>query len=107
MDVDLDRATLVINPEQAAALAGLLVDGKLYGTVFEDVEPPRRVALVAAGDLVEAIDPENDVAVHTLGVVADDGRVWQITAMGICWPTPRPDPMPAEVTITLPAVRWS
>jgi hypothetical protein len=82
--IDLDTAALVLTAVQAEALTALLTDGELKGTRYPNVEPPVRVALVALGR-VEGIDAAEPSA-HTVGVLADDGRTWQIVRAGICWP---------------------
>jgi hypothetical protein len=103
--VNLDNALLLISKLQAQALADLLWEGKQNGE--PDCDPPKRVALVAAGapeEIDHTLDQTRDgehlvgddgrtilttsyPPHHTLGVVADDGRVWQITRAGICWLT--------------------
>lgn len=98
------RATLVINPAQAQALADLMWDGKLAGTTLPDVERPRSLALVGIGrreSVGEAfaqnrdgshriegdrVAMEPDPEAHTLAAVAEDGRMWQIVRAGITWP---------------------
>lgn len=99
--VDLDRAALVVTANQVEALAALLTHGKHKGTTLPDCDPPARVALVAADTLQPEFEtwsdgawkageiPRPDVVLppgHTLGVVADDGRSWEIVRAGICWP---------------------
>jgi hypothetical protein len=98
-------AALVINREQANALADLMWEGKLKGTVLPDVDPPDAVALVPLGrresrgtkpaqnrdgshrfDDDGMVSWENDPPAHTLGAVAEDGRCWQIVRAGIIWP---------------------
>ena len=99
--MNLDRAALVITAPQIDALAALLNEGKHSGTTLPDTAPPARVALIAVGELQPEFEtwskgawesgeiPQPDVALppgHSLGVVADDGRYWEIVRAGICWP---------------------
>jgi hypothetical protein len=106
------QAPLVINDYQAGALALLMADGKLAGTTYDDVEPPTSVAIFAVGareslgqpvpmrhpitreDVMDPADPRlialrEDPSAHTIAVVAEDGRCWQIVRAGICWPVDR------------------
>ena len=91
-------------------MAALLWEGKLKGTNYADVEPPRTAALLALSpcegigqpDLARdrktgeyIADPANPELVlqtapmppsHTITAVAPDGRAWQIVRAGIVWP---------------------
>lgn len=107
MSIDPERAFatagLVINRAQAQALADLMWEGKQTGTSTA-TDLPLSLALGAVGpreslgetfaanrdgshrvegDLV-AMEP--DPSCHTLLVVAEDGRAWQIVRAGIAWP---------------------
>lgn len=99
------RAGLVVNKLQAQALADLMWEGKQAGTTLTDVQPPQAVALGGIGERGSMGDTpaqnrdgshvvgedgmvpwEPDPEAHTLVVVADDGRMWQIVRAGIAWP---------------------
>lgn len=104
------RADLVINAQQAEALAALLWDGKHAGTSLEDCEPPRTAALYPGGpreslDMPElrrdrksgeyvtdkghrVLEDPPMPAANTLLVLAPDGRAWQCARAGIMWPMP-------------------
>jgi len=99
-------AGLIVNACQTQCLADLMWEGKLTGTTYDDINPPRAVALVAVGpceslsmeipaqnrdgshvvgddgEFVMEVDPES----HTIGVIGEDGRCWTIVRAGITWP---------------------
>lgn len=104
------EAKTVMNGEQAAAIARLLNDGSQGGG--GKAEPvPSTVAVVGVGSRFEEPDaaPLRDFLtdepvmddstdppmqaqraeprmVQTLGLLAEDGRSWSVTAAGSCWP---------------------
>jgi hypothetical protein len=103
-----EKANLVINDLQAAALAHLMADGEHSGTTLPRTTPPTAVALQAigareslgdrplhhplTGEYVTDHEHPDRVAMgpdplaHTVVVLAEDGRWWQIVRAGICWP---------------------
>lgn len=89
------NAPTLINARQALAIHELLTHGSQGGN--KPADPiPRNVAVVGVGkreddpmwDATGGSDPIDGVGpqFQTLGLLAEDGRMWSCTGGGICWP---------------------
>lgn len=79
-------AHTALNEDQADALLELM-QGR-QGAELVDVDPPRAVAVVGAGDARRAVN--GFAPCHTVMIVSADGRAWTLTVAGLITPLPVP-----------------